>query len=55
MKNEEQDKNDIINGTKKKSENETWIIIGGEKKWCRICPRCKNIIYYSNKKILISN
>jgi hypothetical protein len=50
MKNVELDKTDTINDTKTKSIDETWIIIGGEKKWIRKCPKCNDEIYHTSYK-----
>lgn len=50
MKNVESDKIDTIKDTKIESINGTWIIIGGEKKWVRKCPKCDESIYHKNKK-----
>ena len=47
MQNVELDKNDITNDIKNKSMNETWIIIGGKKKWIRKCTVCNDNIYHT--------
>ena len=52
-KNESQNKetiNSITNKTKKKLKENGWRIIGGEKRWVRICPKCNcnKEIYYKS-------
>jgi very-short-patch-repair endonuclease len=45
MKNEGLDKDVITNEIKKPLKNETWIIIGGKKKWLNECNQCKSVRY----------
>ena len=49
MKNEELDSINTTNGIKNVSIKETWIIIGGEKKWIRKCPNCNKLLIYSHQ------
>lgn len=50
MKCEESGSAGITNETKKKETNTEWNIIG-EKRWKRICPRCKKDIFHKSKRI----
>lgn len=49
MKNEEQDRKGITKNTKPELINETWIIIGRERRWIRKCPKCNRIIYHKRE------
>ena len=38
----------ITNEIKKNVEKPEWIIIGGKKKWKRICNHCGNLVLHEN-------
>lgn len=42
--------NSITADTKTKSSENGWLIIGGKKKWIRICPSCQSDIVVSSEK-----